>query len=381
MVDVNQIKFKAGERLHFVTTRGFTLGPIGAVPSGVDIFFDGSTVEYAGSEYSIPQFRGAIKVGWAVLQENYDADDPNYGRPVSANIQVRHPTQGGNPMQPQQKMTIATTESDEREVGNVAAHAAQTKQANKGYQRGQPVNPQVGGVESQDGVPVRTLKTAAGERAKQSRTVLTAESASSAIRQASDVQIDPGQGITQEEMMERMSEPEREAYLASKEIHKSKYVEEAPAPKKVGQVKTAKSGQAEGMKFSTQVGGGIEIADPSGLGGKPTESVHVEDGISFKNTNGPTPKAQGVQAHPRSAEAQKPIMAKDGTADVRRRVAKAMCADFPDNYQFDQPLKKKLARLQADYEDRPDVIQAVFAAESDDVKAVLVQEFPAVFGG
>ena len=57
-------------------------------------------------------------------------------------------------------------------------------------------------------------------------------------------------------------------------------------------------------------------------------------------------------------------------------IAKAVCADFPDNYDFAVPVKKRMARLQADYENRPDVLRAVFAAEGDEMKSILMQEFP-----
>ena len=388
-MDPTQIKFKQGEKQHFVSTRNFTLGNTGAsVSKGMDCFFDGSTVEVGGVDYPYPQFRGAIKVGWVVLADIYDENDPEYGRPVAAGIQVRHPTQGGNPMTGGVRAPIAmsaATESDERVVGSAKDHAAQTKTANNGYQRGVPVNPKagtMGTVEAQDGVPVRTLKTAAGEKAKSQRTILTAESVGSALRQANaSGVIDPGQGISEEEMLSRMPEEDREAYLVQKEAHKSKYVDAAPTARVVGQVKkTAKSGESEGMTFKNDVGHGIEIADMAGMGGKAKESTITEDGITFKNTNGP--KNLKPQAHPRSEEAAaQKTAAVNGTLDVRRKIAKAMCPDFPDNYDFTATARKKLARLQADYEDRPDVIKAVFAAEGDEFKNVLIQEFPQAFEG
>jgi hypothetical protein len=61
------------------------------------------------------------------------------------------------------------------------------------------------------------------------------------------------------------------------------------------------------------------------------------------------------------------------------KIAKALCPDFPDSYDFAAPTKKKLARLQADFEDRLDVLRAVFAAEGDDFKDQLVREFPQAF--
>ena len=123
----------------------------------------------------------------------------------------------------------------------------------------------------------------------------------------------------------------------------------------------------------------MEVYDASGADpGKPKVETFEQDGMKFTTTNGPSRREQ---ASPRSAEAHKPVMLKDGSADARRMIAKQMCPDFPSNYDFSQAPRKKLARLQADYEERPDVIRAVFAAESDDFKSTLMQEFPQAFSG
>ena len=411
-MDPNQIRFRTNEPQAFVATRAFTLGNTGAtIPKGAEVLFDGSTVEFAGQKYSFPQLRGAIKLDWVVATESYDENDPSYGRPERANIQVRHATQGGNPMAPQPKMVISTTESDEREVANVKVHAQHTAQTNKNYVRGNPVNAVPAGatirgqhgfevVEEQDGVevPGRTLKTAAGEKSKAVRTTLTAESASLALQRASQVQIEAGQGVTMEERLALMSEEEKEAYLAEqaarREILLSQMSPEQQAAERaaqalrdrtvVSQVRKAPVQRTEGMILTPDVGHGVEIADPVGMGrgAKAKESVIVEDGITFRTTNGPERHAQQAPNRPGTA----PQMAAparpavpEAPAEVRKMIAKSVCADFPDNYPFELPVKKRMARLQADYEDRPDVIKAVFAAEGDEMKAMLMQEFPQAF--
>jgi hypothetical protein len=393
-MDPNQIRFRTGEKQPFIATRAFALGNTGAtVPKGAELYFDGSIVEFAGQTFPFPQLRGAIKMDWVVRPETYDESDPNYGRPERANIQVRHATQGGNPMQPQPKMAIQTTQDDEREVASVRQHANQVATANRNYVRGNPVNVATAGetvrgqhgfevVEPQDGVeiPGRTLKTAAGDKAKASRTVLTAESAALALQKASNVTIQAGQGITREEMLERMTPEARELYLAQTEALRSQYVNEPSPPPRtvVASVPRRPAQQTEGMTIRQDVGHGVEVADPGALAtSKPKESVVYEDGIAFKTTNGPG-SVQPTPS-PRALDAQAKAASVNGTADSRRMVAKLVCPDFPDNYQFDQPVKKKMARLTADYEDRPDVIRAVFAAETDEVKSYLAQEFPQAF--
>jgi hypothetical protein len=67
-------------------------------------------------------------------------------------------------------------------------------------------------------------------------------------------------------------------------------------------------------------------------------------------------------------------------ADAARKIAKSICPDFPESYDFAAPARKKIARLQADFEDRPDVIRAVAAADTDlELRNRLFVEFPGAF--
>lgn len=384
----DQITYKQGEAQHFVAARTFALGSTGmTIPKGADIMFDGTTVDYGGSKFSHPQFRGAVRAGWATPAANYDPDDREAERPIAANIQVRHPTQGGNPMTGGNRtpMGVATvTENDEREVGNVAAHRQATAARNKNHRHGEHIEARPGtSVELQDGIPVRKLRTSnTGEKAKSTRTVITAETAGSRIREAeSPPPIDAGRGMTEEEMLDRMAPEQREAYLSEKSALKSRYVDvDTDAQRSV--VATLKKGKTtqttEGITAKVSTGGGVETWDGAGTGGEAKMSSTIVDGIKMTNTNGPSNREQ---PSPRSAEAQKPVMLKDGTADARLKFARQLCPDFPENYDFATNPRKKLARLQADYEERSDVIRAVFAAESDDFKAVLLREFPQAFAG
>ncbi len=370
-IGMEQIKYKSGEFRTFTATRSFELGAFNIrVAKGGEVEFDGSIVRYGGMTYTFPQLRGAYSSGWMVLADEYNENDPSYGRPVPANMQMRPAVDNGKP---QPKTIAITTETDERVVLNTAEHAANTRAQNK-----QGARTASTAVESQDGVPVRTLKTLAGSKAMDARTVLTSESAGEALRAAENVRIDPGKGVTQDEMLERMPEADREVYLAEKASLRSRYVDtDAPAPETVAVVKTAKTKAAEGMTLTQSVGGGVEVADFAGTSkGKAKASTLTEDGITFKNTNGP--EQLKPQVHPRSMQAS---VGMDGMADARLRVAKALCPEFPDTYNFSAPPKKKLARLQADFEDRPDVLRAVFAAESDEFKVLLVEEFPQAFQG
>lgn len=401
-----------GRMRAFVATRTFVLGTTNVtLTRGTEVLFDGVTIEVDGIQHRVPIMRGAIKARWLVPMEEYNDNDPSYDRGVRADIGVR-PAKGGNPLEHQPRMQITTTESDEREVRNVREHADRTAANNRvvrnqtvsGVQTGQRVQSQRGlmVVEDQDGVEVdRQLVTPAGERAKQTRIDLTTNRAVEAMRVARDVTVQPGEGLSEDGMLARMNPEDREAYLAEKDAYRSRYVEDGgaglttnlPRPESNRVVARVKSAAATtrhegGVSVRTTVGGNASLSIGDETDGtvvgriRPThDEVVVQEGIQFRNSNlHAKQSSDGGSSVPQrvvASAAAPPVV--PFHVDVRRKIAKAVCPDFPDNYDFAFSPKKKLARLQADYEDRKDVLHAVYAAESDDMKALLIQEFPQAF--
>jgi len=378
------IRFKPGEPVRLIVTRTFTMGDSNIqFRHGQEVEFDGVTVTTDGESFTMPRLRGPIKQGWLVPEEGFEQDNPVEA--ISANIQVRHPTKGGNPFAPPEKKAIVTVENDERQVGNTRTAAEATANRNRNYHRsGGKVKDQHGRVmevEAQDGTHFRDLQTPA-----KSRPVLDGDNAGALISAAKPPTIQPVKGRTEDEALALMTEEERAKYLAEKESRRAVYDAEiaASAAKSGRPVVAAVKKQApvtrEGMTITTTTGGGTEIADPT-TGAMQTETTVTErEGIKFTNTNGP--KRPEVQpARPVQAAAPQPKAAPLPALPVatRKIIAKSLCADFPESYDFEAPLKKRLARLSLDFEDRPDVIQAAFAAETDDGKQALVAEFPAVF--
>jgi len=410
-MNVQQISFRKGEPQLFIATKPFSLGSTGVtIRVGDQVSFDGQTAEIDGQEFQVAMLKGAIKAGWLVPADEYEEGNPEYLKRVRADIKVR-PTNGGNPLQPKASSSLITTESDEREVGSVSAHASKTASANKNYVRGKTaVNSVVAGtkvksqhgmmvVEEQDGVILdRKLNTAAGERSKE-RINLDSDRASQAMHLAKNVQITAGEGISQDDMLDRMDPDDREEYLAKKEALRAQYVNDTPKTKAlprpngdrvVGRVQSKAAGHHEGMKFTNSIGKGGSGAigqEHDGVVvatmGKDEVETFESEGMKFTTTNGPkngrkavvVPVVQKEGTKP-SADAPKPVPA---NLDTRRKIAKMVCPDFPETYDFNLSPKKKIARLTADFEDRHDVLQAVYAAESDDMKELLLQEFPAAF--
>jgi hypothetical protein len=427
----DQIRFIPGQMVKYISTRSFQLGSTPhSVMDGMEILFDGTNVELNGNRFVLPTLRGAIRVGWLVRAEDYDPNAP-MAPPQSANIGIRPANDlGSNPLQPPKRAAAVVVESDERvvmsrternAVVNQRTIEARSNRPGAAVVRGNA--PDVGGAEF--GVEVqRTLRTPA-----KNTTQVTPNTVGTAIRDAELVKIQPGEGVSEEELLSRMSDGDRQAYLDAKESRKSDVMSRTvgyvppqatttnlaannqpgmqqpsrPAPRTmvasetsptvVGRVAPNSQPRVqEGISMgAVSTGGGTEIFEPSSesAGGKPVESTVVAEGMVFRNTNGPrrsfpntavtstaSAQASSPASMPEEAVAR---IDRDGTADARRKIAKSLCKDFPEEYNFSDHWKRRLAMVRLHFEDRPDIIRAIFAAESDDFKRVLVEEFPEAF--
>lgn len=366
-----QIEFRFNQFQKFVATKPFDLGSTGVkVVKGMEILFDGTTAEIYGARYTIPTLRGAIKTNWIVPAESYD-EDAEVAPRVSANIPFRPATRAGEP--PEKRQGLATVEADERIVMSSAAHAKAVDRVNH-----QSRVARAGGrtmtIEVEDQgtlIPVRSIQTPT-----KSATEVTDSTVGSAIRAAEAVKIQPGQGLTQEDYLARMSEEDRAEYHAKKEALRSeKPGLVTPPPKRPtpSRGKMAKKPMTEGVMIAS---GGTEIYEASSEGTSEA-SVTLVEGVAFHNTNGPK-RAYSSSSNSPPQEVVSRI-SKDGTADVRRQIATSLCPDFPTDYNFDDHWKRRVAMIRLNYETRFDVIRAIFAAESDEFKKVLLDEFPDAF--
>ncbi len=420
----DQIRFRPGQMERYITTKSFELGNSGQkVLDGMEIMFDGTNAELNGTRMVLPTLRGAIRLGWLVPEDQYDPEAV-VGPNISANIGFRPANDlGQNPLAPPKKTTAAVVESDEQIVMNrgdrTAAAQQQTLQARAQQGRAGAFvargnAPDVGG--SEFGVEVnRVLQTPA-----KSALQVTPNTVGAAISQANQVKIQPGQGITEEELLAQMTPDEREAHQASKEARKADvltrtvgYVpppaqttnlaknnqqvqsskrQDTPRtmvaaeqePRQVARIaSSAQPRTTEGITAGVTTGGGTEVFDASGSDSAPQQSVVSADGITFRNTNGPKKAFPGVTPvqlkASEASEEQASHIERDGTADARRMTAKMICSEFPDEYDFNDHWKRRLALIRFKYEKNPGVIRAIFASESDDFKRKLLEEFPEAF--
>ena len=419
-----QIRFTPGRMDRFISTKGFTLGGTNmSVYEGMEIQFDGTNVELNGSRFVLPTLRGAIKMGWIVPADQYDPD-AGPGIAPSANIGVRSANDlGQNPLSPPKKSAIVTIESDERVVMSRSDRNQQAQQRTSSARQSQSrpafvargsSSELVGG--SEFGVEVgRTFQTSAKTGMQ-----LSPNNVGTAIRDAELVKIRPGEGISEEDLLSNMTADERAQYAAEKEARKGDIQSRTPgyvpppvsttnlasmnqvgsaqqpkarvmaasASSVVGKVAPTQTKVQEGISVSLSAGGGIDTFDASGSTEQAKESVVEQEGMIFRNTNGPKTgfgqkpvrvESQEASMPPVDSTSSQSRIESDGTADSRRRIAKTLCADFPDDYNFSAHWKKRLAMIRLNYEDRSDIIQAIFAAESDDFKKMIIDEFPAAF--
>lgn len=428
---IDQIRFRPGQMDKYITTKSFELGTSGQkVLDGMEILFDGTNAELNGSRMVLPTLRGAIRLGWMVPEGQYDPEalaGPN----VSANIGFRPANDlGQNPLAPPKRVAAAVVESDERVVMNRGERTeaakqqtiqARSQQGKAGAFVARGNAPDVGG--SEFGVEVnRVIQTPA-----KSALQVTPNTVGAAINQANQVKIQPGQGFTEEELLSQMTDEEREAHQAAKEARKADVLTRtvgyvpppaqtanlavnnqistkpkartmvASEPRQVAKIASSvQSKVTEGITAGVTIGGGTSVFDASGSDEAPQQSVVQAEGMTFRNTNGPkkgfpgvTPVDQSAKAQVLSQDAYPTLesnqeenpshIEQDGTADARRMTAKMICSDFPNEYDFNDPWKRRLALIRFKYERNYGVIRAIFASECDDFKRVLLEEFPEAF--
>lgn len=364
-MNTDQIKYTPNKFEFYTSTRSFSLGTTGvSIPEGVEVQFDGTTLIFNEERMAMPTLRGAIRQKWLVPTGTYRAGQPQ-AAPISANIGLRPAVTNEQSLTtPPVRTAAVTVQSDERVVLTRAGRVENANQQRIAAARSQGYE-----IEEQDARPVaRAFQTSAKTSTDMSR-------AGEAISRAEKVAIKPGEGLSEGEYLARLSPEEAANYLAEKErLKAAKGVTSPATPTVVRKVAASTPTSSEGISATVMTGGGVETFMPSGGDVKPILSSSTAEGISFSNTNGPgtVRAAQPASAVPTG---------KDLTEDARRLVAKAMCVDFPDNYSFDDHWKRRIARIQLDYVDRPDVIRAIFAAETDDFKRMLLAEFPEAFQG
>lgn len=114
------IQFKVGQFQTFRATTQVSMPEVLNIPTGYIskdalIEYDGQTLKYGGSTYSVSQLRSAIKAGWFVVE----ADTTSTYVPQPAKVSI-HKAQAANEERGE-PMTVSTVVDEERDLGTIAS--------------------------------------------------------------------------------------------------------------------------------------------------------------------------------------------------------------------------------------------------------------------
>lgn len=331
-------------------TMDFSLGTGEKIYRDQTIAFDGFNLITEEGVRQMPFLKGAIKQGWLVPEGDSESGPPG---PRVAPLTLG-PTQHTGNSDKRTKVPIYTTEEDAKPVTSIKDRTASVEKRNKGL---------VATVD--DGTVVRSVSTPTHMK---SRLDSTGSAQAEITKYENKIQIKPE---AQKHRMEDMSDEDLEAYLQEKERRIQARVATLPSTPRI---------VAPGKRMPVISGDEDSSIAISTTKTKKAKTKKIEaEGISFEVTAPLNQDAPDPETLWESPPPKKSSVSLSSDASRRLLMARKLCKDFPENYNFDAPDRKKLARITADYEDRPDVVRAIWTVEKDAFKVVLEENFPDLF--
>jgi hypothetical protein len=324
---MEQIKWQRGNFLKFFAQMKIRVG--GASPvdimKGDEFEYDGSILKYSGMEFSQPQMRGAVLSGWATLAMD-DMPSVEAVRPTRNIAKAQTINRDLNKVQRASPAVIETSSLDEDEVLQVADRSSASPQGPKIItaqdNRKSRLDVKSDTSDDQGAVTIARIKTSAKATFEASRS-------------------DSGR---------KLQELENLSNVRADLIEKTVVKEGVTIKSNVGRVDRIET----------------DSSDESNVVGRVRNSSvdHVE-GISIRDTSNirdPKP-AKAI-----STEKLSP----------RIRIARSICPDFPSDWVFEGKLADRLAALKS-VNPSAEFIEALYAAEGDQMRKLLVKEYPEQF--
>ena len=338
MTDVTQIKWQRGNYLKFYALMKIRVG--GTVPvdiqEGDEFDYDGSILRYAGAELGTPQLRGAIKNSWATLDESdvgavsIAAFKPgrNVAKTQSINTDLSRVSRGSlEPMETDsfdEEVVLKVSDRRPDSKNNPRAPAKLlTKDANR-RTAGMRIDSEGG--EDQEAVTVGRVRSPARLKVED----MTKSSSHGIAREIEN------RGLGRPELFER----EGITFKTTKNIDKN--------------VRIAQD-EDEGV-----VVGKIRRTD--------TRSSGASGDISIKDTS-----------NIRSTAASQTSAKIDMKLSPKIRVALRIDPSFPTDWSFFGKMTDRLAAVKA-HGESPLFLDALYAAEGDQMRKMLSLKYPKQFG-
>lgn len=330
---------------------------------------DGTIINYAGHSLPLPGIRTAYERGWATQ------DEEDLGNPVRPVIPVRNVAKSDTKstdlsrVQRGNSSAMATDALDEETILKVGDRSAKenydergrlvrhiTAEDNHRHSPGQrSMRITQSDVDSQDGVVIGSIRT----KAKTGAIDVTEHSY--LARDLENISTDSGFG--------QVKRVEKEGVTITSNLNKTRR----------GIVNDDQDeGRVFGMVRSSQEKknvGGIEVRDTSSIrNARPAPAPRVSALPTVPKTKAPVKSAAKAPAKPIKAAA-KP--AKDEILSPRVRIARQFDPSFPSSWEFSGKLADRLNAVKQ-HGATPEFIQALYAAEGDQMRKVIEKEFSAL---
>jgi len=336
------IKWQRGKFIKFFAKMKIRVGGANAVDiqKGDEFEYDGSILKYGGAEIPSPQARGAIKEGWATTTDDGESDiapvspTRNVAKATSVNRDLSRVARGPS----QQLQTDSQDEdtvldvSDRRPDAKANPRAQPRVMMSGDNRRSMPIN---GGLEeAQEGVSIGRVRTAA----KLNTNVYSKEAA----RAKEDFNKMEGSGFIPNGKTVVKEGVSIKSNIGS--VDKNVHLSQDDEGTVVGPVRKTKSAST----------GGIEVQDTSNIR---SEKKPVNGGV------------------------KKPEPAKiDVSVSPKIRMARRIDPTFPDDWSFTGKLAERLSKVK-EHGATQTFLEALYAAEGDQMRKLLEKEFPKQFGG
>ncbi len=302
------------------------------VQTGDEFEYDGSILKYSGMEVSSPQLRGAIDNGWATEDEseitNLEIEAVRPTRNIAKSQTVNRDL---NRVQRISNREVNTSSLDEDEVLKVSdrSDSKTPKVLRQENNRKNRLTVNSDNSDTQEAVSIGRVRTSA-------KAVFNDVSRSDSVKKVQE--------------LENMSNVRAELY--NRTVEK----EGVTITSNLGRV--ASVSEADDNEGTTV--GAVRKATKAS-----SEGISIQDTSGIRNTS--TKKA--------STQQKAPVI-----KDPRIRVARTIDPGFPVDWVFTGKLTDRLAAVKA-HGATPSFLEALFAAEGDQMRKMLMKEYPEQFGG
>jgi len=312
----------------YVAKVGFTIGDTEQkIEAGTRIVFDGYRAEIEGEPAVVlPRLKTVIKAGWLAPE---GGSEPSY-HPQSADMQVSAAT----PNKKDSKFQTVVSAVDEQIVGSFrnrqALHDRAKEQATGRDPVGIEVDEEMGEI-----AQVRTIgkRNVGREGEVTGRTLVAKETLSAVNREIKDIEDVQGEAKTTSVMQEGIV-----------------FKQENISPKAAGARET--DGKQSQMIATSE--DAIEVGSVHDR----NREVNVEVEVDSDDSDD-TPR-----------RGRKPKI-----DDMLVATVKKMCPEFPESWDFYASTKDKTESIK-EFSEKPDIIRAIFLAETDTFKRVIRQSYP-----